>query len=446
MIMMVTVEMIRAAIRRLGFSNRVLAIHASLRSFGWVKGGADTILDGLLAEGCTVLVPTFSWRFAVPPPPDQRPANNGWVYDRFIGSRAGIGRIFQPEMNELDRANMGALPAAVLHRRERVRGRHPLCSFSAIGPAAEALIAGQTAEDVFAPLKQLVQLDGVVILMGVDLNRLTLLHLAEERAGRTLFRRWANDEQGRTRMVAVGGCSEGFVNLHASLDHLKQTATVGQSEWQIYPAGPLVSAAVSAIRHDPYLTHCSTSDCERCHDAIRGGPTLAGSVTSMEKQRPHMDQLEKRTQRAAETILSNEALTADLNDETAQTLLDWGLALTKHIAQATVDLDDAAAEEQMDRQLKAVRRAMRLINRWIGDFPNIDAETQADHLNQLIEQATIIYGDTFSPPDAQSQTDFIDSTDETPQSLIVRLRQLLEPAAVNAETETQPDPPTPKQE
>ena len=46
--------------------------------------------------------------------------------------------------------------------------------------------------------------------MGVDLERLTLLHLAEEMAGRQLFRRWAKDSNGSTIMVEVGGCSEGF--------------------------------------------------------------------------------------------------------------------------------------------------------------------------------------------------------------------------------------------
>jgi hypothetical protein len=247
-------------------------------------------------------------------------------------------------------------------------------------------------------------------------------------------------------MVAVGGCSEGFVNLRSSLDHLKQTAQVGRSDWQIYPAKRLLAAAVSAIRRDPPITHCPNPDCERCHDAIRGGPVLTDSTTATEKQGQRMDQLEKRTQRAAETILNNEALTADLDDETAQTLLDWGLTLAKRIAQVTEALDDAAAEEQMDDQLKAVRRAMRLINHWLGDFPNVEAATQADYLSRLIEQATLIYGEPFTAPDAEAQTAFVDNTDETPQALILRLRQFLEPAAAAPDAETQSDPPTQEQE
>ena len=55
-IVAVTIETVRAAARELGLSSRPLCVHASLRSFGRVKGGAATIVDGLLAEGCTVLV------------------------------------------------------------------------------------------------------------------------------------------------------------------------------------------------------------------------------------------------------------------------------------------------------------------------------------------------------------------------------------------------------
>jgi len=66
---------IRQAVRDLGLAARPLCVHASLRSFGSVEGGARAVVDGLLAEGCTVLVPTFSWGFAVRPPCPARRAD-----------------------------------------------------------------------------------------------------------------------------------------------------------------------------------------------------------------------------------------------------------------------------------------------------------------------------------------------------------------------------------
>jgi aminoglycoside 3-N-acetyltransferase len=47
-------------IRALGLQDKPLCIHTSMRSFGWVEDGAQTVVDGILDAGCTVLVPTFS--------------------------------------------------------------------------------------------------------------------------------------------------------------------------------------------------------------------------------------------------------------------------------------------------------------------------------------------------------------------------------------------------
>jgi aminoglycoside 3-N-acetyltransferase len=98
--MAVTLQQIRHAVQELGLARQPLCVHASLRSFGWVEGGPSAIIDGLLAEGCTVLVPTFSWVYAVPPPPNDRPPQNGWDYDRFAGPISGIERVYTPSSRE----------------------------------------------------------------------------------------------------------------------------------------------------------------------------------------------------------------------------------------------------------------------------------------------------------------------------------------------------------
>jgi aminoglycoside N3'-acetyltransferase len=90
-----------------------------------VQGGARTIIDGLLAEDCTVLAPTFSWEFSVPPPHHLRPMRNGTNYDLGAMSARGVERVFSPESSEVDRAQMGAIPAAILAMEGHVRGNHP---------------------------------------------------------------------------------------------------------------------------------------------------------------------------------------------------------------------------------------------------------------------------------------------------------------------------------
>ena len=269
---MVTTSAIRDAVRSLGLSGRSLCIHSSLRSFGWVEGGSRTVVGTLLAEGCTVLVPAFT-EFGVPPPPSRRLSRNGWDYDRPPMGENGSEKRYTPELDEIAEEDMGEIPAAVVRMPLRVRGNHPLCSFAAVGPLAHPLIVGQEPLNVFAPLAALAEADGLIVLMGVGLEAMTFLHLAEQGAGRNLFRRWAKDAAGNTIEVETGGCSHGFINLDALLAPLSRQTHVGQSLWRAFPARATLELASEAIRRNPTITHCGTSPC-RCDDAVLGGPLL----------------------------------------------------------------------------------------------------------------------------------------------------------------------------
>ena len=273
--MPVTQQDIRRAVRALGLAGRALCLHSSLRSFGHVEGGARAVVRSFLEEGCTLLVPTFSSAFEVAPPPRLRFERNGWDYAAATAPRTGAGRVFTPEAPDIDR-DMGAVPLAVLGWPGRARGRHPLDSFAAAGPLASELIAGQAPLDVYAPLRALARAGGSVLLAGVGLERMTLLHLAEKEAGRTLFRRWANGADGEPTAVEVGGCSEGFGKLEGCLRPVMRNALVGRSEWKSLPADEALARAAAAIRDDPSVTHCGDPACARCRDAVAGGPLLHG--------------------------------------------------------------------------------------------------------------------------------------------------------------------------
>ena len=276
--MTVTLATVRRAVQANGLSRKPLCVHASLRSFGQVEGGAGTIVRGLLEEGCTVLVPTFSLTFSIPPPPDMRPPRNAWNYDRAVDGLLGVGRSYTPDTNEMNHG-LGAIPTSLIAMPERVRGNNPLNSFSAVGPLAHDLVDGQAPEDVYAPFERLVELEGSVLLMGVGLTSMTLLHLAERNAGRTLFRRWANDVHGTPMMVEVGSCSTAFDRFDPILAPVERRTAVGPSRWRIFPAGPALDAATRAIRANPTITHCGKEKC-RCNDAVLGGPEMMSVKTS----------------------------------------------------------------------------------------------------------------------------------------------------------------------
>jgi aminoglycoside 3-N-acetyltransferase len=269
----VTSAEIRNAIEEIGLAGQPVCMHSSLRSFGHVEGGADAIIDAFLDAGCTLMVPTFSEDlFSVAPEPDQIPKRNGWDYIE-AEKLPRQTDVYTPS-TELIGSDMGVVAKAVLQRRDRVRGDHPHDSFSAVGPLARQLIEQQAWNDVYGPLRELARINGYVLLAGVDLNRMTILHLAETLAGRRLFRRWATGPNGVAVAVPVGACSEGFPNLEPMLRSLAVEATVGQSRWRVYPAAETVTSAAAIIRVSPQITHCGDDDCLRCPDMVAGGPEL----------------------------------------------------------------------------------------------------------------------------------------------------------------------------
>lgn len=245
-----------------------ICVHASMRSLGADRPRASELLDRFLGIGCTVLVPTFTYALEQPAPANDRPDQNGWDYEAF--QPTPHGRCFDPAGNELSLRDMGQFPKAVLEHQGRVRGDHPLNSFSAVGPLAAELIGGQSPDDVYSPLRSLCAGGGQVLMVGVDFTSLTLLHLAEHQAGRRLFVRWAKGADGDVRACNVGSCSNAFEHFRDVIPF--DGTRIGQSPVRVLDAGWALDAATAAIVDQPGITRCGNPGCERCRDAILGGP------------------------------------------------------------------------------------------------------------------------------------------------------------------------------
>jgi aminoglycoside 3-N-acetyltransferase len=221
-----------------------------------------------------VLVPTFvDDYFTVPPQADQRPPRNGFDYTApFPPQPDGGPAMYTPDCGLID-ASMGTLPARLIVRPESRRGTHPLEPFAAVGPRADELLWTQSATDVYAPIRELIDRDGQILLIGVGLNRMTALHLAEQRSGRRLFVRWTRNAEGRTIMVETGSCSEGFLNVAPIVEPYARRTKVRDSVWAAYPAGATVAAVAGVLAVDQRLTWCADPDCIRCRDSTSGGPS-----------------------------------------------------------------------------------------------------------------------------------------------------------------------------
>jgi aminoglycoside 3-N-acetyltransferase len=168
-------------LRRLGVAaGDTLIVHSSLKSIGWVIGGARAVVAALLS----VLSPTGTLVMPAQSGDNSEPAY--WVAPPVPRDWWPLIRehtpAFDPDRTPLRR--MGAIADCFWHEPGVRRSNHPLDSFIALGPQAEAIIACQPLEAGLgeqSPTQVLYDLDAKVLLLGVDYDRCTVMHLAEYR-------------------------------------------------------------------------------------------------------------------------------------------------------------------------------------------------------------------------------------------------------------------------
>jgi hypothetical protein len=92
-----------------------------------------------------------------------------------------------------------------------------------------------------------------------------------------------------------------------------------------------------------------------------------------------MDNSENCQCRAVEQILEDASLTADLVDDTAQSLLDWGAAQANAITERAEEL----TQDKLDAHLADLRRTMKRINRQAGQAA---PKTQIEQVQALLAE------------------------------------------------------------
>lgn len=266
----VTTQDIINGLLHIGAEGKRLVVHSSLSSLGRVRGGADAIVDALLAVAETVIVPTFTFSPAAIPPAGDRPVRNGADYET---DRLGDANPtpFTPDLPAAK--SMGMVPETLRRRRGAVRSLHPLSSFAAIGADAGRYVDGHAFDDPMLPLRRLHENGGYVLMLGTALTSCTAIHLGECYAGRRPFIRWAKLADGRVCRAWVGGCSDGFGKLEPWLEPVGH-ATVGQACLRMFSMATVTETTVRRLTADPHALVCHAR-CRRCLDAAAGGPEAA---------------------------------------------------------------------------------------------------------------------------------------------------------------------------
>jgi len=226
---------IERGLRELGLGEGdIVLLHSSLSSFGDVDGGAQAVVQAfldVLGETGTLAVPAFG--------------------------------------------ELGTIPDTVRADPRAITSIHPLAAVSAIGQHAEALFRdhwqADTAHGEGTPYVRIAELGGYVCLAGVDQDRSTTLHTAEEMlrmpylSDRT--KTFETDSGTETRTYRFfPGPHRDFIGLDRLLREsgVMRIGRIGNSVIRLMPSQELIDVCRAAGRADPAFVLCDNPNCADC--------------------------------------------------------------------------------------------------------------------------------------------------------------------------------------
>ena len=230
-----------------------LVVHTSFRAVGPVDRGPEGLIDALndaLGPSGTLVMPSM------------------------VGSR----RTEPYDPSQTPTRNMGVVAEMFWRLPDVLRSDHPTSSFAARGPMAAAITAPQPLvpeHGLDSPIGRVHELGGWVLLLGVEQDANTTIHLAENLAGvpyRT--RKWTtmlvDGRSERVEFEQVDHCCENFALVDAWLDDegLQRRGTVGHGPARLARSADIVAAVVPRLQRDPLLfLHRPEAGCRDCNAA-----------------------------------------------------------------------------------------------------------------------------------------------------------------------------------
>jgi len=245
-----------------------------MRAVGPVDGGADTVIDALLeviGPDGTILVPAFNERNIL-----SDSWNDSLVRSVSRASNSDIATFIEGPSRE----QVGVFAACLASRETASLSSHPSFSFAAIGKNARFLVDGATFHYPLgsnSPLARLHQINGGILLIGVDHTSNSALHLAENWIDAPYARRKAivrTVDDSTEEMEGSPECSLGFAKIEPILRQARilRSGYVGNAPTQRMSIQHVVSMAIEMMRGNPESLLCDDPACAAC--------TLARKFTS----------------------------------------------------------------------------------------------------------------------------------------------------------------------
>jgi aminoglycoside 3-N-acetyltransferase len=261
---MISFREIEKGFRQLDLNPRTpVIVHASLKSFGdVVPGGAGTVLGALTNCFSSVMMPTFTYKSMLTPL--VGPKNNGLTYGIRHDTNL-MAEAFDCKTTPADRL-MGSLAESLRNHPKANRSLHPILSFAGIN--VQSALQLQTPFQPLAPIQDISQRQGWVLLVGVNHTVNTSLHVAERLSGRQQFLRWALTPNGVLECPNYPGCSDGFEAIDPYLSTITRRATIGKALVRAVPILQMLDITLDLLRKMPQALLCDHPGCERCY-AVR---------------------------------------------------------------------------------------------------------------------------------------------------------------------------------
>jgi Aminoglycoside N3''-acetyltransferase len=229
----------------------ILLVHSALSSIGYVEGGSDAVIDALLdavgSEGTIVMSTLTGWSEAF----DARntPSAVGIISEKFRQCKNAY------------------------------RSLHPVHSVAAIGKYAEYITSDhekcETGCGYGTPYMKIKELGGKVLLLGVDMDRNTVMHTLEEIINACYLRTLdipaptyieGYEEKTFTLKKFPPGHRDfiGITPLLRRKDVITE-GRIGNAVVKVMKMQDLFNIALEALKENPLLFICHNQNCNSCH-------------------------------------------------------------------------------------------------------------------------------------------------------------------------------------
>jgi aminoglycoside 3-N-acetyltransferase len=235
-------------LKRLGLERgAAVEVHSSLSRMGFVKGGASTVINALMdvvgEEGAIVM---SAYPVTLPLPLTEEEKKKGILakvrlLDENADCKTGMGVIAD---------TFSILQGTILGK-----GGHRVCAW------------GRDAELHSRGYEYLLSVDGWVLLIGVDINRCSCMHTAEDKVGlpeeliahfqlpEEIQRQYPKDEwyvQYSDPQKPLPVDAWGKVQLEADTRGLIRKGTIGKAECMLFKGRSVVDIYEDYLRTDPF--------------------------------------------------------------------------------------------------------------------------------------------------------------------------------------------------